>query len=115
MAFNNLQHLEIIEKLENFMESIRPPENLRSKVDCSYKITDQSVILFTVRENLQKIGNKKELEVAKCTYVIKHGYWKVFWMRANEKWYPYDPRPKVSTLDKFLKLVKEDKYHCFWE
>jgi len=35
-------------------------------------------------------------------------------MRANLKWYAYDPKKKVKTLKQFVTLVERDEYGCFW-
>ncbi|WP_217420763.1 DUF3024 domain-containing protein [Pseudidiomarina piscicola] len=29
-------------------------------------------------------------------------------------WHAYEPKPKVKRLSEFLKLVKEDRYACFF-
>ena len=50
---------------------------------------------------------------AKATFVQSKSVWKIYWMRGNLKWVPYDPRPEVKTLKAFLKIVEEDAYGCF--
>ena len=50
---------------------------------------------------------------AKATFVKTAGIWKVYWMRGNLKWHPYDPATAPS-LEAFLKLVHEDKHNCFF-
>jgi Protein of unknown function (DUF3024) len=52
--------------------------------------------------------------VAKSTFVKAKNHWKVFWQRANLKWYQYDPMPTVKNLRDFVKLVEEDQLGCFW-
>ncbi len=56
---------------------------------------------------------KMESGYAKATYLKTGDRWKVYWMRANLKWYPYEPAPEVRNLNQFVKLVEEDVYHCF--
>lgn len=52
--------------------------------------------------------------MAKTTFVKTENCWKIFWMRADLKWHGYEPDVKVKTLSKFLEVVIEDKYACFF-
>jgi len=114
MAIDIFQTLDVIETMENFIERKRPPEALRSKLDLSYKIEDQSIIVFEIRPVWDKPGETLESPVAKCTFVKAKNHWKVFWFRADLKWHSYESEPSVATLVDFTKLIDEDKYHCFW-
>lgn len=40
--------------------------------------------------------------------------WLVYWQRADLKWHKYDPMPEVGTVDRFLRLVDNDEYACFF-
>lgn len=113
MALELLNTVDIIEIMENYIVRIRPPEHIRAKLDISYKIDNQSIILFEIRPKFQSPAEKIESEYAKATYVKSENKWKVYWMRGNLKWDLYDPKPKVKSLKEFLTLVDEDKYHCF--
>ena len=50
---------------------------------------------------------------AKATFVHDKNVWKIFWKRADNKWHSYKPSPTVDRLEDFLKIVDEDKNHCF--
>ncbi|MCB9313361.1 MAG: DUF3024 domain-containing protein [Lewinellaceae bacterium] len=50
---------------------------------------------------------------AKASYIKNKDIWKVYWMRSDGKWHAYSPHPVVGQLSIFLKLVEEDKHHCF--
>lgn len=113
MAIDLLKTVDIIEVMENHIEKIRPPENIRKQLDIGYKIENQSVILTEIRPVWRNPSEYREYGYAKATYVKSKNCWKIFWMRANLKWYPYDPKPTVKTLKEFLKIADEDKYHCF--
>jgi hypothetical protein len=56
MSISLLQTVDIIEVMENFIESKRPPEELRDKVDLSFKIEGQSVIVYEIRALFPKPG-----------------------------------------------------------
>nr|WP_236587637.1 DUF3024 domain-containing protein [Marivirga aurantiaca] len=99
--------------MENFLEKRRPPEEIRDKLDISYKIIDQSIFIFEIRPRWNKPEEQMHIEIAKATYVKNKDIWKVYWKRADLKWHPYDP-PTVKTLHEFTETVNNDEYGCFW-
>lgn len=113
MAFELPNTVDIIETMENYMHQVRPPEHVREKLDLCYRIENQSIFLSEIRPMFMNPAEKIQSDYAKAVYVKKTTKWKVYWMRANLKWYPYDPKPEVESLKAFLKLVDEDEYHCF--
>ncbi len=113
MDLNNKKPLDIIETLENYLSIYRPPVKIRPKLDLGYEIKGQSVILFEIRPYWDNPSEMLHHPYAKATFVLKDNCWKVYWMRGNLKWHPYDPKPIVKTLSEFLKLVEEDEHACF--
>ena len=115
MAIDALQTVDMIELLENFVGKMRPAdEEVRKKLDFGYNLEDQSVILFEIRPDWLKPEIIRHHPFAKATYIKKTGIWKIYWLRANLKWYPYDPRPAVNSLKEFLEVVKNDDRGCFF-
>ncbi|MEP7142984.1 MAG: DUF3024 domain-containing protein [Ferruginibacter sp.] len=114
MPITLLHTLEIIEVLENFIERIRPPENIRHQLDLAYKIENQSVVIYELRPVWNKPKEIQECNIAKATFLKSKNLWKIFWLRADLKWHPYKPNPTVSTLAEFVKLLESDKFGCFW-
>lgn len=114
MAIDIFKTLEVIEVMENFVERRRPPEAIRNQLDLSYKIENQSIIVFEIRPRWDNPTEKMESPIAKTTYVKSGNCWKVFWMRADLKWHAYQPQPTVASLKHFTQLLEEDKHHCFW-
>ena len=113
MAFTELEIALVEIAMSPFMKKRRPPEKIRAKLDLAFRIEDQSVIIFSIRPTWRERNKTTEYPVAKATYVRNANHWKVFWMRANLKWFPYEPSP-VATVGEFLALVDEDKDQCFW-
>jgi hypothetical protein len=114
MPIDALQTVDIIEVMENFLSRRRPPAHLRDKVDLNYKIENQNIIIYEIRPVFKMPGKKIESPIARATFVKSSKQWKVYWMRANGKWCSYDLKPVVNILSGFIKLVEEDKHHCFW-
>lgn len=113
MAFSQTEKVLIEAVLSAFIERRRPPVHLREKLDWGFRIDKQSVEIFEVRPRFDDKTRKIQHSFAKATYVRTDKTWKVYWMRANLKWYSYAPAPKVKDIEGFVKLVDEDKWHCF--
>jgi hypothetical protein len=113
MPLAALDTVEAIEVLENYLSRNRPPEHIRNKLDIGYRIENQSVYLFEIRPDWQNPNITRNKDFAKTTFVKGQKVWKVYWLRADLKWHPYDPKPQVRNLSDFIKLVEEDKHACF--
>jgi hypothetical protein len=100
--------------LDAFIEKRRPPKEIRDKVDLGYKLEGEVVRIFEIRPNFQNPAEKIESPIARAKYVKSRLVWKVYWMRADLNWHPYDPQREVSNLAAFLELVDHDDYGCFW-
>lgn len=59
-------------------------------------------------------GETMEHPIAKATYVRTHEIWKLYWQRADLKWHAYPDAPRVGSIERFLAVVAEDKYACFF-
>jgi len=97
-----------------YIEGRRPPVHVRDQVDLAFRIDDQSVIIFEIREIWDQPGKKVESPIAKATYVKKTKSWKIYWQRADLKWHRYEPASEVRTIEEFLDVVEQDEYCCFW-
>ncbi len=113
MAFDLSKSPEIIQMMEKYIDSIRPEPEIRPKLDMSYELTDHSLFLLEIRPAWNNPRIILREPYAKATFVQSKNIWKIYWMRGNLKWYPYDPKPTVKKLSDFLKIVDEDAYHCF--
>lgn len=114
MAIDIFETVQIIEVLENFIDKIRPPEEIRHQVDISYKIEAQSVIIFEIRPLWGNPEKLLECNIAKATFVKSSKLWKIYWQRSDLKWHSYSPQPTVKTLEDFVNIVGEDSLNCFW-
>lgn len=114
MALDAFLSLQIIETLENYINRIRPSEEIRDKLDIIYKTIDQSVIIYEIRPNWKNPNSKIESPIAKITFVKSQKQWKIFWVKSDLKWHVYKPKPEVKTIQEFVEIVEEDKHHCFW-
>ena len=96
-----------------FLEKIRPSEDLRSKLDFGFRFYGRTIELVEIRARRFNKPGKTEHAFAKATFVKSLGIWRVYWMRGNLKWHPYEPA-YTRSLQAFLRLVEADKHHCFF-
>jgi len=114
MAFNEFELKKHQQLLDNYIENIRPSENIRKELDISYRIINQSVEIYGIRPQYDNPKQINNIEIAKTTYVRTQDVWKIYWMRSDLKWHGYEPNPEVETLSYFLDIIQEDSYGCFW-
>lgn len=109
-----LTRVEVSKTVRAFLDSIRPAApRIRAKLDYGFRYHRLSVELIEIRPVFNNPTKKTEHVFAKATFIKSQGVWKVYWMRGNLKWHPYEPST-VETLDGFLRLVKDDKHHGFF-
>jgi hypothetical protein len=113
MAFELIKKAEIIVIMEAYLSQVRPPEKIRPKLDIGYRIDNQSVFIFEIRPRWDKPSEIRTYDYAKATYINKHDFWKIYWLRSTLKWYLYEPFPIAQNLEEFLEIVEVDAYHCF--
>lgn len=113
MAFSEKETKRYEKQVAAFVEKRRPPEDIRDELDIGFRIKGHSVEIFEIRPRYSDPKVIDDIPVAKTTYVRTQNVWKVFWMRSDLKWHGYDP-PEVRSLKKWLELVDEDAWGCFW-
>ena len=110
---NALDRVQVAKTVRTFLDTKRPVDPaIRVELDFAFRFHRQSVELLEIRPKFNKPG-KTDHAFAKATFVKAQAIWKVYWMRGNLKWHPYQ-LAKVRSLNAFLKLVGEDKHHCFF-
>jgi heme oxygenase len=114
MAFNDLETQKIKNAVETIFMAKRPPVSIRKELDFGYRLENQSIVLFEVRQHWQDKTKTLENEVAKLTYVKTQKAWKLHWMRQDLKWHSYEPYDSNSSLEKVLNAVMQNKLGCFF-
>ena len=114
MAFTELELARHHKLMRGYVDRVRPPAEVRAKLDISYRISNQSVEIFEVRPKWDDPSVIVEEPVAKATFVRRAREWRIYWQRADLNWHRYDPVPEAPSLDGFLEVVEEDAHHCFF-
>lgn len=96
------------------VEAIRPPVELRDKIDTGYSFEKNTLIVFEKTPYYLDESKIIETPVIKARYVKTQRVWKLYWMRGNLKWYPYEPFPEAKDIDTIFRVLKEDANNCFY-
>lgn len=112
MAFNDLEYHAVKKEVDQFIESIRPPEHVRSELDIVFNITDQDIDIGELRPVWHGSPGEKSIHPSvRIKYVRTGSTWKLYWMRSDMKWHLYD---EVKTLTEALEVVRADPDCCFF-
>ena len=114
MALYEIEVEHIENAMDDFLGRIRPPANVRSQLDFTYRLEGQSIKIFEVRPQWMNPEKKTEISFAKVTFVKNQGIWEAYWRRDDGKWHRYDPNAKVKTLKDILSIIENDEYGCFF-
>jgi hypothetical protein len=114
MGFSEFEIKKLQKAVGQYIHRKRPPVNIRDRVDMTFRIEGQSVVIFEIRPLWNNPQKKIEELIAKATYVKSRNLWKIFWQRADLKWHRYDPDPEVDSIEDFLNIVERDEYACFF-
>lgn len=60
MQFNPVELHQIKKDVKSWVESIRPPENLRALLDIAYRIQGRSIEIFMVQSQWRGGGREKK-------------------------------------------------------
>ncbi len=99
--------------ISNYIESIRPPVEMRNKIDVGYSFQNNEVVFFEIRPQWDDESIIHQYPFVKAKFVKSAKIWKIYWMRANGKWELYEPNPTVRDLAEFVEIVEEDEHGCF--
>ncbi|ELB2756147.1 DUF3024 domain-containing protein [Vibrio alginolyticus] len=114
MAFSEIEHKRYKKAVEKYLDSCRPPVEIRNELDFGFRIQDQAIEIFEIRPKWNDPSEKIESSVVKAKYYKSRDEWKVYWMKSDLKWHSYEPVPEVKTLEVLFEVLEADAYGCFW-
>lgn len=92
----------------------RAPVHVHHQVWMGFKIEAQSITLIEYRVHWKDKTKVTQHPIAKTSFNRRSGEWRIYWMRANLKWWAYQPCPTVSSFEEFLEIVDRDECACFF-
>ncbi|PKH21452.1 hypothetical protein CIG19_16790 [Enterobacterales bacterium CwR94] len=112
MAFSDIEYQAVKQDVERFVESIRPPKNVRNELDIVYTISGYTIDIGEIRPKWQGMpGDKIFNPSARIKYVRSINRWKIYWMRRDMKWHLYSTE---ISLTEALEVVRVDPDCCFF-
>ena len=114
MSFSEFEIKRIEKYVVDYITEIRPPAEIRNKLDIQFRVSSQSFEIFEIRPRFDEPKIKIEIPVAKATYVKSRKIWKLYWKRADLKWHSYKPFPESKAIEKIIDTIRNDVHGCFW-
>lgn len=97
---------------ELFHGKASPTKTYPDEHDLQYRIEDDSVIIFEVRQLSWSTGRAEEM-LAKITNNRNSNSWSLFWSTENNEWRHYDGR-MIGSFSDAIKIIDEDADHRFF-
>ncbi len=114
MSLSEFEIKRIEKYVGNFVEKRRPAPHRRDHVDLKFRISNQSFEIYELRARFDDPHEMLETPVAKATFVKSSKIWKLYWMRADNKWHGYKPFPESKSIEQILEAIQNDARGCFW-
>jgi hypothetical protein len=107
MPLPEIQIQACLSAIGSFIEKRRPKPAIRHKLDLKAEITGQDVIVIEVRPSFNN-------PVAKAKWIGTQNRWKLYWMKADQKWHIYKPGIDLADIHSIMDEVDSDPHCCFW-
>ena len=114
MALSPSQLAECLREVGAFMKELRPPQELREKVDYRIDIVGSEIVLSSVRPHWDNTPGKSQLPIAKVKWIATRKQWRLYWQRADGKWHSYNAGSRPLTIREALAEVRRDRHCCFF-
>ncbi len=97
-----------------FIEKRRPNPEIRDRLDYRADISGSEVVIVSLRPSFDDTTTTIEMPLARAKWVATRKTWRLYWMRADNKWHSYRPLPEAPTLAAILAEVDRDPICCFF-
>ncbi|WP_139683696.1 DUF3024 domain-containing protein [Vibrio tasmaniensis] len=114
MAFSEIEQKRYEKTVEIYLDSRRPPVEIRDQLDLGYRVNGQAIEIFEVRPKWNDPSEKMESPIAKVKYYKSRNEWAIYWMKSDLKWHIYEPTAEVKSLEAFFEVLNADVYGSFW-
>lgn len=101
-------------QIQKFVESMRPPEEIREQLDVGFQFENNTLEIFEIRPRWNKPEEIMNLPFVKAKLIKSRGVWCLFWKRASGQWQSYEPVPEVKDLEELFDVIKKDQFGCFF-
>ncbi len=101
-------------EVEKYIESKRPPIEVRNEVDLQCRAEGNNIFIYEIRPLWNNPDKKHDVPVAKITYVKSRKIWKIFAQRSDMKWHIHPINPEESLIKEVIRVIDSDEICCFW-
>ncbi len=91
----------------------RIPEHAQHQVKSKYELEKNTITLMESRVKWNDASVWVDIPIAKMKYEVKSMTWKLYWVRANEKWVSYDGLAPQKDLQKCIDEIQLDPMCVF--
>jgi hypothetical protein len=106
--------VNLVEKqIAEAVERMRPPVEIRDKLDIGFTFEKNTVLLLEIRPNFMKPDEIMQRPFAKIRFIKSKKIWKLYWMRGNLTWLEYI-KSDFETIQKVFEVIKKDEDGCFF-
>lgn len=110
----SVETINLDEKIiSNYIESIRPPVEMRHKIDLGYSYKIDEVTLFEIKPLWNDDSKFLKYPFVKAKYIKSENNWKIYRMLEDGKWELYKPNPTVHSIESFIDIVEENEHGLF--
>lgn len=114
MPLSSLVKTLVEKKVGEFCKKRVPPHVL-DKVNLSFKIRGNSVMIFENRAPWHPdMKGWTSMPIAQIRFDEKIGQWTLFCADRNDKWHEYYEMEPTKDIDKILVEIDEDPTGIFW-
>jgi len=113
VAFDELELKRIDKTVGEFCRR-RTNSLYADKLRFVYEVDGHAVSIYEERPPWDGVGEWTRMGVARFRFVRTRGEWRLYWMRRDLKWHPYEPDAATTDLAAFVKVVETDKYGAFF-
>ena len=113
MAFSVIE-LKRIRKVVGGICQRRSPPQLRDTLRVTYEINGHEVEIFESRPRFNKPSEWSKTPCAKLKYSRSSRKWKLYGLRQDQTWYPYETGTASSELEALAAEVDQDRDGVFF-
>ena len=113
MGFSQFE-LKYIETVVGKLCKGRSPSHLSDQLRAVYVVEEDEVTVYEERPHWNNPREWTSSGIAKFKYNRKQNVWKLYSMKQNLKWSPYEPLPESTRIDRLVVEVDKDPNGAFF-
>lgn len=113
-----MSQVKVIDLIENmiqkYIEEMRPPIDIRDKLDIGYKYKNNTLEIYEIRPHWKNKEIIRNHSFAKAKFIKSRNTWDIYWMRANGNWIKLKTSSKTNSINHVFEIINTDEQNCFF-